>query len=378
MLFLEPSNLKLNFYFDETNNIRKFYLSSKKMNYVNSMDTPFILGGVAMRPSLLNDIKFELSIEELFKKWGVQTSQKEVKFKHIANGDFPTILTSKKLDNLFDFLNEQEIFIHMYVLDVIHWSLIDIIESKCAFNVCKEFLWIDERIFYEVKALLTEIARTFMRDFFKELFELGYPDISNKQDDFISFLKKYLCKYARSQEYKNSPIHPLLLKILWIIFIEFEKNDDENDAFCLLKGELAYNLIKEFNDFYLYRIEQFPNSHLLFDEEKQVMDRLKDFPSKHLNYKFIKSNGNKLIQMSDILIGFVRCLFNYLSGINYANVEENYQNLDEIQKKCLQKFFLIYEKSVSKDEKMVVFTCSIFDLFKFNLLRDLCKKDSKS
>lgn len=372
MLHLEPSNLKLNFYYDETNNIRKFYLDKNKDSYINSEDNPFILGGIAIEESLLETEQFKRSLQELFKRWGIQATQKEVKFKHIAKGDFPTILKSKKVNYLFDFLNDQDIFIHMHLLDVVHWSLIDIIESTTAFNVCKKFLCIDEHIFDEVKSLLTEIARTFKGDFFRELFELGYPDVTNKKDEFIFLLKNYLYRYSKSIEYKNSPINPLLLKILWEIFLEFEKDDKSNDNFCFLEGELSYQLIEHFDNFYSFSIEQLPNSYHFFDEEKQVKERLLKYQNKS-NYKFIKSDDNKLIQLSDILVGFLRCLFNYLSEVDYSDVETNYKNLSDVQQKCLRDFFKIYEKSVAKDDRMVIFTGSIFDFFKFNVLRDLCK-----
>ncbi|MBN6063912.1 DUF3800 domain-containing protein [Aggregatibacter actinomycetemcomitans] len=372
MLHLEPSNLELNFYYDETNNIRKFYLDNNKKNYINSEDNPFILGGIAIEQSLLETGQFKQSLQDLFKKWGIQTTQKEVKFKHIAKGDFPTVLKSKKVNYLFDFLNKQDVFIHMHLLDVIHWSLIDIIESTTAFNVCKKFLYIDEHIFDEVKSLLTEIARTFKEDFFRELFELGYPDVTNKKDEFVFLLKKYLYRYSKSIEYKNGHIPPLLLEILWKIFLEFEKDNESNDTFCFLEGELSHKLIENFDSFYFFSIEQLPNSYHFFDEEKQVEERLLKYQNK-LNYKFIKSDDNKLIQLSDIFVGFLRCLFNYLSEVDYSDVETNYKNLSDIQKKCLRDFFKIYEKSVTKDDRMVIFTGSIFDFFKFNVLRDLCK-----
>ena len=81
-----------------------------------------------------------------------------------------------------------------------------------------------------------------------------------------------------------------------------------------------------------------------------------------------------MIQISDILVGFLRCLFNYLSKIDYLDVEMNYKNFSDLQKKCLKDFFEVYEKSVNKDDRMVIFTWSIFDFFKFNVLRDLCKE----
>ena len=62
MLHLEPSNLELNFYYDETNNIRKFYLDNNKNNYINSEDNPFILGGIAIEQSLLETEQFKQSL----------------------------------------------------------------------------------------------------------------------------------------------------------------------------------------------------------------------------------------------------------------------------------------------------------------------------
>lgn len=377
MLSNKPSNLELDFYYDETNNIRKFYLTSNKPNYINSEATPFILGGIATQKLLSNNKDFNNSVNNLYKNWDIQNTQKEVKFRHIATGDFPAMLTSKKLNNLLDLLSIDDIFIHFQVIDVVHWSLIDIIESITAARVCEKYFWLDVHIFDEVKALLTEIARTYKSEFFQELFKIGYPDVINNKDDFIYLLKRYLCKFAKSEKYQNSPINPLLLKITWDIFNEFEKVDVKNDAFCFLDGELSHELIDKFDHFYLFPIEQLPKSYHYFDEEKQVMERLKEYPNKYLNYEFVKSDNNKLIQLADIVVGFLRCLLNYVSSIDYCDIETNYQNFNEQQKKCLQKFFAIYEKSVQKDDKMVIFTWSIFDFFKFNVLRDLCKTDNK-
>ena len=373
MLSIEPSNLELDFYYDETNNIRRFYLTSGKPNYINSEETPFILGGIAIQKSLYNDDSFNNSVDTLFKNLKVQDTQKEVKFKHIATGDFLTVLTSRKLNIVLDFLNKDNIFIHFQVVDIIHWSLVDIIESMAAARICKKYFWLDIHIFDEVKALLTEIARTYKSEFFQELFEMEYPNVIGEKDNFILLLKKYLYKYANSEKYKNSPINPLLLKITWEVFNELERNDTKNDAFCFLEGELSHKLIDKFDHFYLFPVEQLPNSYHYFDEEKQVMDRLRKCPNKYLNYEFVKSDNSKLIQLADIVVGFLRCLLNYVSSIDYCDIETNYQSFSEQQKKCLQKFFAIYEKSVHKDDKMVIFTWSIFDFFKFNQLRTLCR-----
>ena len=153
--FNGPSSVVLDFFYDETNNIRKLYLTNSKENFLNSEQNPFILGGLATPQNLQNDENFKSSIDELFKKLGIQKTQKEVKFKHIAHGNFDSILKSKKLNIILDWILKENLVFHFMLLDVIHWSLIDIIESDIVFKLCDKNPYID----FGVKGLLTEIVK---------------------------------------------------------------------------------------------------------------------------------------------------------------------------------------------------------------------------
>lgn len=86
---LENMDVNYTFYYDETNNGRKFHLADGRFNI--SIDQNFILGGIVYEGQS-NDIE----PTELFQRLDLQKTINEVKFKHIASGDFINVLKSKK------------------------------------------------------------------------------------------------------------------------------------------------------------------------------------------------------------------------------------------------------------------------------------------
>lgn len=373
MLQSRENELQLNFYYDETNNIRKYYLKDKEDSFTNSDKDIFILGGIAIPDNLLGNNEFNNSIHELFKNLGMQKTQKELKFKHIAKGNFSKILTSNRLKYLFKFIKKNRIFIHFMMVDIIHWSLIDIMESQSVFKCCNKNI----ELFEKVKSSITEVAKYFRADFFEELYKIGYPNISNNIHKFIFILKKYLRRYINTASniqicrIIEDTLIPLLEDIcISLIFY----NNKYIDLFYFLKDEPKHTLINSFDIFYQYNITHFPKSLHFFDEEIKIMDRINEcniFPSDYKNYKFIKSDNEKLIQLSDIFIGFLRNLFTYLSNNNINKINSDYEGFSEEQKKCLKYFFSIYEKSVEKEKEMLIFINSFFDREKFYFLKSL-------
>ena len=76
------------FYYDETNNIKTFYVRENDFNYTFTAN--FVLGGVLHQGAAPN-------IQPLIDSFRLQKTAKEVKFKHIAFGDFLDCLKSEKL-----------------------------------------------------------------------------------------------------------------------------------------------------------------------------------------------------------------------------------------------------------------------------------------
>ncbi len=84
-------DISFNFYYDETNNIRKFYV--KEANFNSCFTANFVLGGMVYEGTSPN-------VNSLISKLNLQKTVKELKFKHIATGKFLNCLNSEKL-NIF-------------------------------------------------------------------------------------------------------------------------------------------------------------------------------------------------------------------------------------------------------------------------------------
>ena len=76
------------FYYDETNNIRKFYVRETDFN--SAFTDNFVLGGLVHEGPAPD-------VQPLIDSFKLQKSVKEVKFKHIAKGDFIDCLRSQNL-----------------------------------------------------------------------------------------------------------------------------------------------------------------------------------------------------------------------------------------------------------------------------------------
>jgi hypothetical protein len=111
---IKNTERKYVFFYDETNNIRKFYL--KESDYNDSSKSNFILGGIVFETSKTN-------LQLCFDKLNLQKNITEVKLKHIATGDFLSCLKSKKLRVFLDFILNSDLYIHYSSLNFLYYSL---------------------------------------------------------------------------------------------------------------------------------------------------------------------------------------------------------------------------------------------------------------
>ncbi|MGV3696323.1 hypothetical protein [Flavobacterium sp.] len=121
MFGLDELDSKFKFFYDETNNIRRYHLKEDKLN--ESIKTNFILGGVVLEEGQ------EVNLEPLFSDFGLQKNVVEVKLKNIAKGDFLECLNSIHLQSIFKFLITKKIYIHYSSLNFLYFSTVDIIDS---------------------------------------------------------------------------------------------------------------------------------------------------------------------------------------------------------------------------------------------------------
>ena len=113
----------LSFYYDETNNIRKFYVRETDFN--SSFIANFVLGGLVHEGEAPD-------VTSLIESFKLQKTTKEVKFKHIAKGDFLNCLKSEKLKLFLQFIKGSKLYVHYSNLNILYWAIVDIVDSAIA------------------------------------------------------------------------------------------------------------------------------------------------------------------------------------------------------------------------------------------------------
>lgn len=112
--------------------------------------------------------------------------------------------------------------------------------------------------------------------------------------------------------------------------------------------------ISDYSTFYANLIVTFPKANHIFDHELSVEALLNANPielsgHKDINYKFVDSKDERLVQVSDLIVGVLRYWMSFLESVNIQNLSEILNGLSELQKVKLKKFqgILIHSLDIS-------------------------------
>lgn len=329
------------FYYDETNNIRKFYVRKTGFNY--SFDANFVLGGLVYEGT-------QPDIESLFDKLNLQNNIKDVKLKHIAKGEFLDCLKSEKLNCFLQYLLESNFYIHYLSLNILYWSIADIVDSAIVNSKTARQLGLS--FLNYLKNDLYKLARLEINSFIKLFYHFEYPNL--KRELILEFIKELISifdGYIETEEFHFG------LECLRQILKEAKKKK----TLPFVMDEEDYILLKDFSQFYLKPIYLFKNSSHVFDNElaiSEIIDNYKivDSGEEIKNYSFVGSQSNSLIKASDIFIGLMGKFTKYINTTSSEKIENDLDKLSEKQITNIDLFIGLINKSHNKN---IAFLCSI-------------------
>lgn len=285
---LRRADDKFTFYYDETNNIRKFYLTDQGTNVAEHKN--FVLGGIVLpEGQKLPDIG------PLRAKLRMQSNASEIKFAHVAKGNFEKVLASPKLAIVLSWIVEHGILIHYSSVNIIYWSIVDIIDAILAEDEFDSY-----RSHHQtMKNELYRLANLDKPAFLALMKRHHYPDIQcGKTADFIADVNAFL--NAHSPDDDNLP--SLMLKEL------IEKSASLPELAFLVDNKVSV-LIENFQAFYTRPIMLFKNAIHIFDREIQIekslsVAKFKD-GARHVNFSFSDSKSEPGIQIADVVTGLL-------------------------------------------------------------------------
>jgi len=343
------------FYYDETNNPRKYYLKKDGVNVTEQAN--FVLGGV-----MHNGKESKSDFSLLLKKLNLPKTINEVKLKHLATGDFENCLKSKRLQFFLKWLLDSDLYIHYTNLDLFYYSIVDIVDSIIVNSQILKH--VDMDFVNALKDDLYKLAVLEKDKFLKLLFLYNYPNIKKEKiNDFIRSLIEIIDKYDRIPAF-----HVGLTSIKQLL-----KQSLKSQELYFIMGERDYILIDNFSMFYLRPIYLFNNSEHLFDEETYIQKILEDIElydhnSKMDNYKFINSKNNNFIQVSDVIVGLLGKCFTYTNRATFNEIRTLKSNLNPIQRENLKLIIELRDSSDLQNKALLLSISSNQEKRKIELL----------
>ncbi len=277
---------KFTFFYDETNNIRKLTLTEGGTNAPARKN--FVLGGV-----VLEERQALPDIASLRAALGMQDNALEIKFKHVASGDFDAVLASRKMARFLAWLTERRIAIHYSSVNIVYWSIVDIVDSILASEGFDDF----DHGQREMKNELYRIARKDEPSFLALMRRHGYPDIQRgKAADFITDVKAFLGLHE-----------PVASNLPTRMLQEMVSKARVLDELVFLVDEQPDVLIESFSSFFTLPVLLFKNASHVFDREIQVEKTLNadrfQARAHGIDYRFSDSRVDPGIQLADVTVG---------------------------------------------------------------------------
>lgn len=317
------------FYYDESNNIRRLYLTESGLN-VHQTDN-FVLAGIAHK-----GLGCEADFPALFDRLNLQKTTVDMKLKHIAKGSFLDMLKSKKLLAILTWLNEQSFYLHHFNLNIIYWSIVDILDSIIG-ELSQPFYVMHHM---QLKSDFYELVMKDLEAFLKGLHDFNYPDVpEDKGDDF--------CRWLIFLVNENKSVLP---KFNARVLCDLMRGSLKLNKLPFVSGFHGRELISDFSLFYWRNLYLFKNSRHVFDDEPQIESHLREqgFTCQGTplsNFEFVRSHDFQAIQISDVVAGFLRKYFSYLKDSSDETVMIDKQALNLRQNDTLLALRALIDRS---------------------------------
>lgn len=307
------------FYFDETNNVRKLYLTSDGMNI--RRPEIFVLGGIVH----LGDPR-PINIAKLRTELRLQANAKELKLKHLGQGGFLDLLASSKVETFLEWLTVEDMLVHYQAIDLLYWSIVDIIDSI-----------LDEAgqpQLYPAIFLLKDALYTILREDVdataRLLARYDYPNVGAKRRS--AFIAELLDIVEACEPWLKHFAHQMLKGTLQIA--------RGLETLPYLEEETPNLLIAGFGQFFLNRLCLFKHARHILDDEKQVEAWLEAHPlsergAPFRHYRFANSQAEPGIQLSDPLAGLLGKLFSHVGRTPPEELEHEMDALTGQQRRSL-------------------------------------------
>lgn len=283
---------KMHFYYDESNNCRKFWLDSDKTNFNHDFRADFVLAGIA------TDKEYQIPFEELKQRFRLQKNVVELKSKSLFKGkDFLQSMGTKQATALIKLFSDYDLYIHYSNVNNFYYTIVEILDSIVTPDEIDEFGF----NYFGLKTTFYDMLVPSIDEVIQIMIKYSYPNI--KTTDIEAFCNALMD--AIDSQYIQKPDQKFVFGML--------KRASKSLELVFIQDNIDYVMQEDYSIFYVDTIMKFSKSMHHFDEELSIQDKVartvSEFDKDATNYEFINSKDNTMIQISDLVAGLLGRMF---------------------------------------------------------------------
>lgn len=143
----------------------------------------------------------------------------------------------------------------------------------------------------------------------------------------------------------------------------------KSDELIFLHDNDDYIMQENYAEFYIDPIRKYQKSTHIFDEEMTVQEIVKNQIAQGENmadnFKFVKSETDIFVQLSDIVAGIFGKMFKYINSTNINQRRKDVENLSKLQ---VDNILLIDKLRMGANQENPGFLCSIAPMDEVGIL----------
>ena len=331
-------------YYDESGNDKHLVVKERKLN--SDFSQVFVLGGIQSEDVItLDELKIQMG----------KAQTNELKANNYLKGSFNDILFKDNMRSILELIIEKNWHVHFIAIQVLYYGFVDIVDSINGL----------ESDPFEFKAILYEVLKRDPDRTVLHFMKYKYPNIKdNSKNEFLDGILEMINQRI-NDDLLQGKFYPMVLVLRDCISkaksqktLEFVQNED------------THVWVSNFVQFYRQEILIFKNKTLVFDEEIQVQNLLKDetliIDSKKIcNYSFTDSSSNAMIQVSDYVASILRKYFIFLDRTQDV-VEKDIAGFNDVQIRNFKLMNYVLKNSLTYNPLFVHFIASAHMIKKFH------------
>ena len=329
------------FYYDESNNCRKFWVDDSKQQFNTDHTADFVLAGLVRK----EEEKVEASLETFRKPLKLQANVEEIKFKNLyAKGDFLQCVKERRLFETLSWIDKSPFYIHYTNVNNLFYTLVEIFDSIVKPDDISEFGY----DYFKMKSVFYYMFKGKADALQILMFKYKYPNIQREEVEAFCNDLLFLLGSRREMKEEEKFLAGMLARAA------------ESDELVFLHDNDDYVMQENYAEFYADPIRKYQKSRHIFDEETTVQDIVKKQiamgENMADNFKFVKSETDIFVQLSDVVAGNLGKMVKY---INSTSVNQRRRDVEGLSKLQVENILLIDKLRMEADRENPGFLCSI-------------------